>query len=70
LGTPEFIIARALSVLKNKPLIMFDFEPLEKSKVFITESSVRVMLFLVLDVTNYARDLRVAIGEGAEPLLP
>src|SRR6266567_7212394 len=59
-----------LQRFKDVALVVLNLELLEKLEVFLAEGLARMMSHLVPDVLDHALQLRVAIRECAETLLP
>ena len=49
---------------------MHDFVPLQKSRVFLRKAPLGMVALLIANIIDYAAELRMAIGECAETLLP
>ena len=49
---------------------MHDFVPLQKSQIFLRKAPLGMVALLIANIIDYAAELRMAIGECAETLLP
>ena len=59
-----------LNRFENIPFVMVNLVSLQETEIFLAKGYFGMVVFLILNISNNSRELRVAIRESPETFLP